>query len=200
LSAVIAEGFDLVFDGKVYARTVDDLRRWAREKSQMRRSILRSLQVPAASSMSHMMEAQRVFAKQRKANPTRRAMRCPECQHIYFGNACTNCNALAVNGGVTARGTPTRSMVPPAMVLQYTSRSATVNFVVEALRGAMRKVIYAAYYDDLPDRLAARNVGMTREDFSRWHRAAVAYIAEQLAKRGEKSVYSLSPTRARGDA
>jgi hypothetical protein len=204
---------------EVFEATEAMLYAWGRERAQLRRSMRRSLTLPTRSSITGMIESQRVFE-------TRRASRCgvkrkPDpiveqedasespvkfrlCGkgHIYRGNSCPKCvdakrEAIELGNAqpeLTARGTATRSSAPPRCPMNsISSRALTVDEVLQRLPGWMRYLVDLKYADDQPDRICAKQMKIEREEFSRMRRAAVAHIAEMLANRKKSQVRSARP-------
>ena len=82
----------------------------------------------------------------------------------------------------TAQGKPTRSLKPltiedaPADVME-------IDRLVARLPGWMKSAVSRSYRFGQPDRIAARELGMTREAYTKRREAAVSYLADLLAFR-----------------
>ena len=215
-------------DTDIFEATEELLRSWARERAQMRRSISRSLNVPREASISRMTDALRVFeAKQagRKQPRKRRrikgklsgahggkksnARHCYECGLIFAAAECPECAkrdakevaiALRLASTDSQHATETRPAVrADRMVMGLSSRAATVNEVLYTLEPRMREAVELHYAKDMPDRICARTMGMTREEFSSLRRAAVAAVNLVLAHRAEMAVKFARPAPRAGE-
>lgn len=84
------------------------------------------------------------------------------------------------SGEVTAQGKQTRVMRPltvddaPVDVME-------VDRIVARLPGWMNRAIYRSYLFGQPDRIAARELGVTREVYTKQRKEAVSYVAQKLA-------------------
>lgn len=198
----------------IFNATEELLRAWSRERAQMRRSIQRSLNTPKASSISEMIEQQRIFegklhGVRRKRHRTEservvrefdgRKVRQCACGTIFAGHYCPSCSpdpkvVRIAQGDLDARGRSTPSTKIAPLKYGLTSRAAIVNASINRLSRKMGEAIDLAYGDDLPDRVCARVLGIPRPDFTLRRRAAVALIADLLAGRMIPAVHSARPT------
>jgi hypothetical protein len=220
VAAVMA--MDSTDDTELFENTEDEIRFWVRWRAQWKRSVRLSLTVPKHSSTSRMIDESRVhepprapsvgkrLKKQRRQRVRRddgvRAWLCSNCGTIYLADECPGAKCkrdpkdAAIELGyaapdLTARGKHDFSSAPPAIKTDVPSRVAAMTEIVKGLEDWMRDVVDHAYEQDLPDRISARLLRMPREDFTRWRRATVAFIATQLAYRREAAVRSASPIR-----
>lgn len=117
-----------------------------------------------------------------------RPKKCAKCQHITTRPECPRCagdaKAVAIdlglaNPSLTAEGKASRNTGRPE--IQLSGGIARVDKVVGQLPGWMKSAIHRSYLWQQPDRIAARELKMSRAEFTRRREAAVEYVAERLA-------------------
>ena len=126
------------------------------EWGRLSRQFKDNLGYPRSSSISDMMDHVKVWTKQRKPRW----------------------------GFVTAQGKQKRVFKPQDIDVQTADWFMDIDRQVATLPNWMAKPIKRAYLWGQPDRIAARELRISREEFTSAREKAVMYIAERLARLG----------------
>lgn len=140
---------------------------WARRHTER-------LGLPTSSSICRMVEQAQVF--ERKQRQPKRAL----AKARKSGDARLIAEALGnAEHQLTARGNQTK--VVTALKIGYVEPSImAIDRIVGNLPGKYKKAIYRRYVYLQPDRIAARQLRVPREEYTGWVDAAVDFIAEKL--------------------
>ena len=199
---------------RLFERTEDALFEWGAERNRL----ADALGIAKSSSIAAMIDRQKVFEQQRRGARKRKrtyamkrqpdgtkAKQCHGCGTIYAALACPFCSPedAAVTLGhleapLSVMGKTTRSSRAP--ITGFSATCAQVQAAIDTLPGWMAKTIYRAYQHRQPDRIAARELRMPREQFTAQKRSAVAAVAMVLAQRREVAARFPPPMRAHGEA
>ena len=195
-----AQRLELEQETAIFRRTEAALNAWAFQC----REISNRLGLPTASS-GILKLASQLKAQRRKVRELRKARKlarrqtistslgavreCVECGCIFRGASCPACAAdpreAAIALGyaerpLTADGKQTVSNIIPE--LELGGLEARIDSIVRGLANWMRAAIFRSYLYGQPDRIAARELKITRAEFTSRRRAAVAVVAEKLAE------------------
>jgi hypothetical protein len=185
-----------------FQRTEDELNAWGYQC----RMLSARLGLPTSSNgIVRMIDEVREFERKRRdvrdsrkkgdAVVVPRPQKCAKCQHITTRPECPRCagdvKAVAIDLGLadatlTAEGKETRGNGRPE--LQLSGGIARVDKVVGGLPGWMKAAIHRSYLWQQPDRIAARELKMSRAEFTRRREASVEYVADRLALARSASV------------
>lgn len=197
MNAVVADP-EVTLSSDAFKRTEQRLEEWAAERAR----ITAMLRVPVLSSMSVMVDylrreeepeqivrssAPKKPKPKKPVEPKYRARQCrnQECRRIYAAAHCPNCGQPPPE--LTARGTATSSATDDRPV-GFSHTVAQVDGIIATLPGRHKSAIFRYYMYRQPDRIAARELDMPREQFTWMRERAVIMIAEKLAQRREASI------------
>jgi hypothetical protein len=181
-----------------YKRAEQRLEEWAAERDR----ITRLLGIPVLSSMGVMAaylrreeEPEEVVRSSAPKKPKRKRRDAPKlsvrkcandrCGLVHASATCPRC--ATPRAALTARGAATSSSSPDDAV-GFTRTVAEVDGIIATLPGRHKSAIFRAYMYRQPDRIAARELDMPREEFTSMRQRAVITIAEKLAQRVEAAV------------
>jgi hypothetical protein len=131
-------------------------------------------------------------ARKKKLVSLRRKPRpCDVCGHIHARLICPRCprdpKVVALELGnadptLTANGKQSMVVIAPDELV-LSSNAVSVEQIVVGLAGWMKSCIFRTYAYHQPDRIAARELRMTREEYTRQREASVEHVMEKLAER-----------------
>lgn len=192
---------------ETFERTEEALFAWGKE----RRRLTRALSLPTASPIASMIDQQKVFEQQRRGGRARKraslprrtptgekARACASCDQLFLGAACPRCSpkdiAVAMGHAKPDEGPrASQSHALRAPLHGFTSSAAEMESVLDRLDKRMLKAVYRYYVYGQIDRIAARELGMPREEFTSLRRAAVITVAQILAQRRVAAVKFIRP-------
>lgn len=168
VNAVVAES------GEIWTDKVQD---WLEDWGRWAKRTTDKLGYPNVSSIAKMVEQARVFERREKTGKRklREAWKTGDPRQIAeaYGYA---------EHELTARGKQTRSM-KPLEIGEVDPTIMAIERVISTAPGRYQAALYRRYVFGQPDRFAARDLGMSKADYTNRANVAVDYVAENLALR-----------------
>jgi len=153
----------------------DEVRDWLERWGRWAKRTTDKLGYPNVSSIAKMVEQARVFERREKVG--KRAL----AEARESGDPRQIAEAYGYEEHpLTARGKQTRSM-RPLEVGEVEPTIMRIERVISTAPGRYQSALYRRYVFGQPDRFAARQLGLSRADYTNRAEAAVGYVALRLA-------------------